>query len=100
MLGAFAMHGSDVTREYPLSPVPRTKGSFGPWHVTSAAELGTSFEPEDDAAGVHAVVGTRDLRLTEGLCGEVIIGLITENDCETFCWDSWDLSVFHANFKL
>lgn len=33
-------------------------------------------------------------------CGEVIVGLTMEKDCETFCWDIWDLRVFHANFKL
>lgn len=31
-------------------------------------------------------------------CGEVIVGLTMEKNCETFCWDIWDLRVFHANF--
>lgn len=55
MLGAFAVEDCDVTWEYLLFPVPCTKGSFGPWHVMSTAELGISFEPKDDAVGVHAV---------------------------------------------
>jgi len=81
-----------VTRERPLFPVSRTKGSLGPRHVAPATELGVLCQPRHGAAGVCAragLPGAETLSWWEGSVGsgwgELIIALTTEKDCETFC---------------